>query len=118
MLGVKDANHLFLFNYEHRGRGNRRCRSYPYRLTGKAALAKKIARSQNRDDRLFTGLIDYREPHAAILNVEDIFSGIALREDRCLFLKLRNLASHPRRIKKSLGIERGLLLEFRFGFDA
>ncbi|MGD0957993.1 MAG: hypothetical protein ABR953_14365 [Candidatus Acidiferrales bacterium] len=46
VFGVKNPNHLALFNYEHHSWCNRGRGSDPKRLAGEASLTKQIARSQ------------------------------------------------------------------------
>ena len=113
MLYVKDANHFFLFDHEHGGGRDRGRRPYSDRLTCEASLTKKIAWSQDRHNGFFTAFIDYRKPHSAFLNIENIFSGIALRENRFLFLEFRNLAGHTCGVEKSLSVESRLAIGFR-----
>jgi hypothetical protein len=85
---VQYANHLVFFNDEHVGRRNRGRSRYANGLARHASFPKKVARSQNRHNDFFAGLIDDRKPHTAFLNIHNILRGIALREDRLFSLKL------------------------------
>ena len=82
---MENANHLILFDHECRGRRDGSRRADPKRLAGQASFAKKIAGPENRHDGFFAGFIDDGKLHAALLNVQDILTGIALREDRFPF---------------------------------
>ncbi len=81
MFLVEDANHLVFLNDEHGGRRNGGGRGHANGLARKAPFAKKIARSKNRHNGFFAGLIDHGKFHTAFLNVHDILRGIALRKD-------------------------------------
>lgn len=102
---VEDANHLGFFNDERSGGRDRHGRAHANRLGGETALAKKIAGPENRHDGLFAALIDYRKPHAAFLNVDDVVASLALREDGFLGLKLHNFSGYTGGIKKMLSVE-------------
>src|ERR1700674_1704056 len=117
MFSVQHANHLVFFNKKKNRGGNRGRRSHSNRLPCHAPLTKKVARSQNGDDRLFANLIDNRELYTAFLNVHHSRSGITLRVDLLGPSIFHNSSGYTGRIEKSLGIESELLLEFYIGFD-
>ena len=102
---VEHANHLVFLNDEHGGRCNRGRSRHANGLARKAPFPKKIARSQNRHDGFFAGLIDHSKLHTAFLNVHDILRGIALREDGFFSSKLGYLSPQTGRVEKQFHIE-------------
>jgi len=106
VFSVKDAIHFAFLNDEHSGGCNRGCRRHANQLARQAAFSKKIARTQNRHNGFFAGLIHHRQLHAAFLNVHDALGGIALREDGFFSLKLANFSPETCRVEKRLHIER------------
>jgi len=86
------ANHLGFLNDEHGGGRNRGCSRHANGLARKAPFPKKIARSKDRNNGFFPGLIDNSELHTAFLNVNDTPRGITLREDVFVSSKLANLS--------------------------
>ena len=114
---VEDAGHFLLFN--HQQSGGRYCsrRADSNRLTREASFAEKIAGPQDRDHGFFADLIDYRKSDPAFLNIENVPSGIALREDCLLLVKVRNFTGDTGGIKKSLGVEGEPSLGFYLGLN-
>lgn len=108
MFSVKDANHFFLFDEQNSARRNRSRRPDADGLAGQASFAKKIARSQDRHDRLFAAFIDNRKPYPTLLNVENVLARVTLHEDFFFFCKLVNFSGYTCRVQKILRIERGL----------
>jgi len=106
----------FFANDEHGSRRNDGRSGHANGLAREAPFPKKIARSKNRHNGFFPGLIDHRKFHTAFLNVHGILCGIALPEDGSFSSKLTNHSSQVGGIEKSLGIEGMLFLEFYFGF--
>jgi hypothetical protein len=112
---VERANHLVFLNDEHGGRCNRGRSRYANGLARKAPFPKKIARSKDRHNSFFAGLIDHSKLHTAFLNVHYVLRGIALGEHGFITSKLANLSPQTGRIEKTPGIESVLSLEFYWG---
>src|SRR6267154_2047480 len=74
---VENANHLVFLNDEHGGRCNRGRSRHANGPARKAAFPKKIARTKNRHNGLFAGLIDDSKLHTAFLNVHYVLRGVA-----------------------------------------
>ena len=79
--------------------------AHAHLLAGQAALAKKIPRTQRRDDGLAAGLGEDREPDGAVLNVEDLSGGIALGKNQLVRRVLDDFPLHTRRIQELLRVE-------------
>ncbi len=92
MFGVEHARHLVFLDDEHGCGCDRGGRRHVVGLARKAPFPKKITCSQNRYNGFFAGLVDYRQLHAAFLNVHDILRGIALCEDGLLLSKVIDLS--------------------------
>ena len=75
---TESADHLVFWNSEH----SRRCergRCLPSnKVASHASFTKKVAWSEDRYDCLFSERVDNGQLQAAVLNVHDIHSGIAL----------------------------------------
>src|SRR6267378_862850 len=78
---VERANHLDFLNDEHGGSYNRGRSRHANGLARKATLPKKIARSKDRHNGFFAGLINNGELYTAVLNVHHTRSRITLRVD-------------------------------------
>ena len=102
---VEHANHLVFLNDEQGGRCNRGRSRHANGLARKAPFPKKIARSKDRHNGFFAGLIDHRKLHTAFLNVHDRLGGSALREDGFFFSKLVYLSPQTGRVEKQFHIE-------------
>src|SRR6202171_5692405 len=89
---VEHANHLVFLNDEQGGRRNRGRSRHANGLARKAPFPKKIARSKDRHNGFFPGLIDNSKLHTAFLNVNDTPRRITLREDVFVSSKLANLS--------------------------
>src|SRR6266481_3704221 len=72
------ADHLVFLNDEHGGRCNRGRSRHANGLARKASFPKKIARSKDRHNSFFAGLIDDSKLHTAFLNVHYVLRGVAL----------------------------------------
>src|SRR5258706_9620329 len=72
------ADHLVFLNDEHGGRCNRDRSRHANGLARKAPFPKKIARSKDRHNSFFAGLIDDSKLHTAFLNVHYVLRGVAL----------------------------------------
>jgi len=105
VFAVEDANHLPFLNDEHGGGCNRGRSRHASRLARKTAFPKEIARSQNRYNGFFAGLMDHGKLHAAFPNVHDILCGVALREDSLFLSKVDNLPPKTGRIEEQFHIE-------------
>ena len=110
MFLVEHANHLVFLNDEHSGGCNRGRSRHANGLARKAAFPQKIARSQNRHNGFFAGLIDHSKLHAAFLNVQDILRGIALREDGFFPRNLSTLLPRPAESRNNFTSKAGILL--------
>ena len=102
---VERANHFVFFNDEHGGRSNRGRSRHANGLACKAPFPKKIARSKDRHNGFFPGLIDNSKLHTAFLNVHDRLGGSALRENGFFFSKLVHLSPQTGRVEKQFHIE-------------
>jgi len=86
------ANHLGFLNEEHGGRRNCGRSRHANGLARRASFPEKIARSKDRHNGFFPGLIDNSKLYTAFLNVNDTLRGITLREDVFVSSKLANLS--------------------------
>lgn len=102
---VENASHFLFLDHKEGSRYDRGGRPHPDRLTCEAALAKKVAGTQNCDDGFLPRGADYGEPDTAVLYVQDVRRGIALREDSLLLSKLSDRSCQACRIEKFLSIE-------------
>jgi len=82
MLCMEHAQHLVFLNDQKRGGCSGCSRAHPNHLARHAALSKKVTRAKHRDHRFLAGPIHNGKFHAALLDVHDAISSIALREDR------------------------------------
>jgi hypothetical protein len=105
MFPVEYANHLVFLNDEHGGWCNCRGSRHANGLARKAPFTKKIARSKDRHDGFFAGLIHHSKLHAAVLNVHDGFGGITLREDRFSSSKCVYFSAQTGRVEEQFHIE-------------
>ena len=114
VLLVEEAHHLILVDKQD-GAANARGRApHPDGLTRQASFAKEVAGAQHRHDRLSPRLREHRELHATLLDVQNALTGIALGEDDVGSPILHDPSRDSRRVEEGLGIERPLLLRFRW----
>jgi hypothetical protein len=76
-----EAHHLIHVHEQDRAVGRRRRIPHADGLTGKAPLAEELPWAQHRHHRLPAGLREHREFHAALLDVQDMLTRVALGED-------------------------------------
>jgi hypothetical protein len=83
-------------------------------LTRQASFAKEIAGAQHCHYRLSPRFREHRDLHATFLDVQNALTRIALGEDDVGSPILHDPSRDPCRVEERLGIERPILLRFRW----
>jgi hypothetical protein len=79
-------------------------------LTRQAPLAEELASAEHRHDGFPSRLGQHRQLHVALLDVQDVFARVTLREDDLAAPIFHDLSCNPRGVEERLRIEgRGLL---------
>ena len=112
MLLVEEVHHLFLVHQEDGAVRRRRRTPHADRLTGQASFAKELARTEHRHDGFTPRLREHRKLDVPLLDVEDVLTRVALREDDLGSPIVHDLSRDPRRVEEGLSIEGAVLLRF------
>ena len=82
-------------------------------LAGQSALAKKVVRAQERDNRFFALIGDHRQLHLALLDVEDSVCRVALSKYFAVLRIDRERSTFPYLGQEQFGVELRIRLSFR-----
>src|ERR1022692_1324669 len=88
-----------------------RCRRHAYFLTGKTALPKEIAFSQNSQRRFFSALRHHGQLHLSLLNEKESVRRIALRKDPALLFKRHHRPASSNGGEERVRVEQEFSLE-------
>lgn len=113
MFRVEDAQHFLFLNDKHGSGSDCDCGRHALGEARKTLFPEKVSRSKQRDNRLSASIIDYRQLHAAFLDVHYGQRGIALCENRFVRPEFMNFSSQTDRIEKRPHIKRS---DFRIRF--
>ena len=113
VLGVEDADHLVLIDHKDCRKCGTGGGAHSNGLTCDATFAKKVSGAETGDDSFFARGIDDGKLDAALLDVHDVFGGVALGKDGCFFGKLDNFSCQAGRVEEGLSVKSVLLWQLQ-----
>ena len=112
VFAVKRTHHHLLVDPQQLAVCHGRGGPHAQELPRQSSLAKKISLAHDADRRFLARLGYYREPHFALLNIEDSIRRVPLGVNPLLFQNRDKLPAIADRREENIGVELGFVLSY------